>query len=425
MAFEVIMPKNGMDMKEGVLVNWLKNVGDRVEKDEPLIEIETDKITMEEPSAYSGVLLAQLVPAGATVPVLQTIGYIGEPGEKIPEAASAAASSAAPVQNTTEAAAQATAAVPKLFGEGIAATPYAKKLASENGIALSKVPPSGRHGEVVGADVEAVLATPLAKRIAADKGIDLTTISGTGIGGKITKEDVLRVGIVEAAGDDSVLRMTGMRKAVARNMAEASLVPTVTENTEADVTKLLELRASLNEDREEKISINDFVLKAVAKALSRHKNLLVSMGEEDTIIQHSHVNLGMAVALDEGLIVPVITDADQLGLEALAKKARDLAVRARSGKLQQSEYTGSTFSVSNVGMYGITSFTPIINLPNAAILGVCGIRDELVLKNGQVAVAKKMGLSLTFDHRLVDGVPPAQFLVTLRKLLENPVDAIL
>ncbi len=425
MAFEVIMPKNGMDMKEGVLVNWLKNVGDRVEKDEPLIEIETDKITMEEPSAYSGVLLAQLVPAGATVPVLQTIGYIGEPGEKIPEAASAAASSAAPVQNTTEAAAQATAAVPKLFGEGIAATPYAKKLASDNGIALSKVPPSGRHGEVVGADVEVVLATPLARRIAADKGIDLTTISGTGVGGKITKEDVLRVGIVEAAGDDSVLRMTGMRKAVARNMAEASLVPTVTENTEADVTKLLELRASLNEDREEKISINDFVLKAVAKALSGHKKLLVSMGEEDTIIQHSHVNLGMAVALDEGLIVPVITDTDQLGLEALAKKARDLAVRARSGKLQQSEYTGSTFSVSNVGMYGITSFTPIINLPNAAILGVCGIRDELVLKNGQVAVAKKMGLSLTFDHRLVDGVPPAQFLVTLRKLLENPVDAIL
>lgn len=425
MAFEVIMPKNGMDMKEGVLVNWLKNVGDRVEKDEPLIEIETDKITMEEPSAYSGVLLAQLVPAGATVPVLQTIGYIGEPGEKIPEAASAAASSAAPVQNTTEAAAQATAAVPKLFGEGIAATPYAKRLASANGVSLSEVPPSGRHGEVVGADVEAVLATPLAKRIAADKGIDLTTISGTGIGGKITKEDVLRVGIVEAAGDDSVLRMTGMRKAVARNMAEASLVPTVTENTEADVTKLLELRASLNEDREEKISINDFVLKAVAKALSGHKKLLVSMGEEDTIIQHSHVNLGMAVALDEGLIVPVIMDADQLGLEALAKKARDLAVRARSGKLQQSEYTGSTFSVSNVGMYGITSFTPIINLPNAAILGVCGIRDELVLKNGQVAVAKKMGLSLTFDHRLVDGVPPAQFLVTLRKLLENPVDAIL
>ncbi len=423
MAFEVIMPKNGMDMKEGVLVNWLKNVGDRVEKDEPLIEIETDKITMEEPSAYSGVLLAQLVPAGTTVPVLQTIGYIGEPGEKIPEAASAP--SAAPAVKT-EAPAQAAAAVaPKLSGEGVAATPYAKKLASDNGIALSDVSPSGKHGEVVGADVEAVLATPLAKRIAADKGIDLRTVSGTGVGGKITKEDVLRVGIIEAVGDDTILRMTGMRKAVARNMAEASLVPTVTESTEADVTKLLELRASLNENREEKISINDFVLKAVAKALSRHKNLLVSMSEGDTIVQHHHVNLGMAVALDEGLIVPVIVDADQLGLEALASKAKDLAARARSGRLQQSEYTGSTFSVSNVGMYGITSFTPIINLPNAAILGVCGIRDELVLRNGQVAAAKKMGLSLTFDHRLVDGVPPAQFLVTLRKLLENPVEVIL
>ncbi len=424
MAFEVIMPKNGMDMKEGVLVNWLKQVGDRVEKDDPLIEIETDKITMEEPAAYSGVLLAQLVPAGTTVPVLQTIGYIGEPGEKIPEAASSAAPSAVPAEKA-EPSAQAASVAQKVSGEGIAATPYAKKLASDNGIALSSVAPSGKHGEVVGADVQAVLATPLAKRIAADKGIDLKAITGTGVGGKITKEDVLRVGIVEAVGDDTVIRMTGMRKAVARNMAEASLVPTVTESTEADVTKLLELRASINEGREEKISINDIVLKAVAKALSRHKGLLVSMGEADTIIQHSHVNLGMAVALDEGLIVPVIEDADQLSLEALALKAKDLAARARSGKLQQSEYTGSTFSVSNVGMYGITSFTPIINLPNAAILGVCGIKDELVLKNGQVAVAKRMGLSLTFDHRLVDGVPPAQFLVTLRKLLENPIEVIL
>ena len=422
MAFEVIMPKNGMDMKEGVLVNWLKNVGDRVEKDEPLIEIETDKITMEEPAAYSGVLLAQLFPAGTTVPVLETIGYIGEPGEKIPEAASA--SSAAPVQSAPEAAVQPVAA-PRLSGEGIAATPYAKKLASDNGVLLSSVTPSGKHGEVVGADVQAVLATPLAKRIAAGKGIDLAAVTGTGIGGKITKEDVLRAGVVSAVGDDTIIKMTGMRKAVARNMAESSLVPTVTESTEADVTKLLELRNAINEGREDKISINDFVVKAVAKALAKHKNLLVSMGEEDTIIQHNHVNIGMAVALDEGLIVPVIMDADQLGLEALALKAKDLAARARSGKLQQSEYTGSTFSVSNVGMYGITSFTPIINLPNAAILGVCGIKDELILKDGQVAVAKKMGLSLTFDHRLVDGVPPAQFLVTLRKLLENPMNVIL
>ncbi len=424
MAFEVIMPKNGMDMQEGVLVKWLKNVGDRVEKDEPLIEIETDKITMEEPSAYSGVLLAQLIPAGTTVPVLQTIGYIGEPGEKIPEAVSTSASSAAPLQSAAAAAVQA-AAAPRLSGEGIAATPYAKKLASDNSVSLSSVAPSGKHGEVVGADVEAVLATPLAKRIAEDKGIDLAVVSGTGIGGKITKEDVLRVGAAPAVGDDTIIKMTGMRKAVARNMAEASLVPTVTESTEADVTKLLELRATINEGREDKISINDFVLKAVAKALTKHKALLVSMGEGDTMIQHSHVNIGMAVALDEGLIVPVIMDADQLGLEALAFKAKDLAARARAGKLQQSEYTGSTFSVSNVGMYGITSFTPIINLPNAAILGVCGIKDELVLRDGQVAVAKKMGLSLTFDHRLVDGVPPAQFLVTLRKLLENPMNVIL
>ncbi len=411
MAFTVIMPKNGMDMHEGVLIKWLKNVGDRVEKDEPLIEIETDKITMEEPSAYSGVLLKQLVPAGTRVPVLAAIGYIGEPGEDVPDASAAIPAAAAAV-SLPAAAAQTVAPVSKATGGGIAATPYAKKLALDNGIALDAVAPSGKHGEIVGADVERALATPLAKRVAADGEA------------KVTVEEVLRAGAVTAAGDDVVLSMSGMRKAVARNVAEAALIPTVTESTEADVTTLLQLRAAINTGREEKISINDFVLKAVATALSRHKALLVSMGEGDTMIRHSHVNIGMAVALSEGLIVPVIEDADCLGLEALSRQAKDLAVRARSGRLQPGEYQGSTFTVSNVGMYGITSFTPIINLPNAAILGVCGIRDELVLRDGQVALAKKMGLSLTFDHRLLDGVPPAQFLVTLRSLLENPADAM-
>ncbi len=423
MAFEVIMPKNGMDMKEGTLVKWLKKVGDHVEKDESLIEIETDKITMEEPSAFTGTLLAQLVPEGSTVPVLQTIGWIGEPGEKIPEAPASSSPSAA---SKPAAPVAAPASVPSsLKGDGVAATPYAKKLAADNNIPLGEIPPSGKHGEIVGADVEAVLATPLAKRIAADKGIDLHTVEGTGFGGKITRDDVLRAGVTEPKGDDTVIRMNGMRKAVARNMADASLVPTVTENMDIDVTEMLKLRASVNEGREVKFSINDFILKAVAKALAANKGMLVSMGENDTFIQHSHVNIGMAVALDEGLIVPVITDADQLGLEALANKAKDLAARARSGGLSQSEYTGSTFSVSNMGMFGISSFTPILNLPNAAILGVCAIRDELALLDGQVTVRKVMGFSLTFDHRLLDGVPPAKFLVTLRGLLESPMSILL
>jgi len=149
------------------------------------------------------------------------------------------------------------------------------------------------------------------------------------------------------------------------------------------------------------------------------------MGENDTVVQHSHINIGMAVALDEGLIVPVIADADQLGLEALAEKAKELASRARSGGLSQIEYSGSTFSVSNMGMFGISSFTPLLNLPNAAILGVCAIRDELALVDGQVTVRKIMGFSLTFDHRLLDGVPPAKFLVSLRGLLESPMSILL
>ena len=424
MAFEVIMPKNGMDMKEGTLVKWLKKVGDHVEKDESLIEIETDKITMEEPSAFTGTLLAQLVPEGATVPVLQTIGWIGEPGEKLPDAP-ASTSPAAPKAATSAPAVVAAPAPASLKGDGIAATPYAKKLAADNSISLSEIPPSGKHGEIVGADVEAVLATPLAKRVASDKGIDLHAIEGTGFGGKITREDVLRAGATEPRGDDAVIRMNGMRKAVARNMAEASVVPTVTENMDIDVTEMLKLRAAVNEGRESKLSINDFVLKAVAKALAANKGMLVSMGENDTLVQHSHINIGMAVALDEGLIVPVITDADRLGLEALANKAKELAARARSGGLSQSEYSGSTFSVSNMGMFGIRSFTPLLNLPNAAILGVCAIHDELALVDGQVSVRKFMGFSLTFDHRLLDGVPPAKFLVSLRGLLESPMSILL
>ena len=424
MAFEVIMPKNGMDMKEGTLVKWLKKVGDHVEKDESLIEIETDKITMEEPSAFTGTLLAQLVPEGATVPVLQTIGWIGEPGEKLPDAP-ASSPAAAPKASAAASAAAPAPAPASLKGDGIAATPYAKKLAADNGIPLVEVTPSGKHGEIVGVDVEAVLATPLAKRVAADKGIDLHAVEGTGFGGKITRDDVLRAGVTEPKGDDTVIRMNGMRKAVARNMADASVVPTVTENMDIDVTELLKLRAAVNEGREVKFSINDFVLKAVAKALAANKGLLVSMGENDTVVQHSHINIGMAVALDEGLIVPVIADADQLGLEALAEKAKELASRARSGGLSQSEYSGSTFSVSNMGMFGISSFTPLLNLPNAAILGVCAIRDELALVDGQVTVRKIMGFSLTFDHRLLDGVPPAKFLVSLRGLLESPMSILL
>lgn len=411
MAYPVIMPKNGMDMKEGVLVRWLKNEGDFVAKDEPLIEIETDKITMEEPSAYEGVLLKQLVPALTKVPVLATIGYIGLPGERIDEAPASPAAAEAPKKPTQK---------------PIPATPYAKTLASESGIELSAVIPSGRRGEIVGADVERELSMPLARRIAADEGIDLSLIKGRGFGGKITKEDARRAGATAPAGDDEVVRLSGMRKAIIRNMEEAWRIPTVTQSADADVTELLKLREAVNAGRAEKFSLNDFVLKATAKALTKHPDFLVSMGEDDTCIKHRHIHLGMAVSLgNNGLIVPVLRDADRLGLEALSLQAKELAGRARSGKLLREEYAGSTFTVTNLGMYGITSFSPILNLPNAAILGVCGVHDALALEGDKVVVRKKMGLSVTYDHRLLSGAPVAQFLVTLCELLSNPLGRIL
>lgn len=427
MATEVIMPKNGMAMEEGKLIRWLKEVGDTVEKDDALIEIETDKITMEEPAAASGILLAKWAEEGETIPVLQTIGWIGAKGEAIPEKPAAAQAGAPVPAAADEAPASSAGPVITSGGAGIPATPYAKKLAGENGVTLEDIKNSGKDGVIYGRDVtEYVKATPLARKMAGDMGINLADVNGSGFGGKVTRGDLaMAPPAVPAASGGRRVPMSGMRKAVARNMMAAHTnIPPVTNNITADVTEFLALRAEVNTGREAKFSINDFILLAVAKSLRKNPQLLVSI-EGDELIYHDNVHLGMAVALDEGLIVPVIKDADKMGLGCLAETAKDLAARAKEGKLGMDEYSGSTFTVSNLGMFGIESFTPIINLPESAILGVCGIRDELaLLEDGSVSSRKKIGLSLTFDHRAMDGVPPARFLQTLKQMLENPFEIL-
>ncbi len=421
MAKEIIMPKNGMAMEEGKLIRWLKNIGDEVKKDEPLIEIETDKITMEEPAATSGILLAKWAEDGDTIPVLEVIGWIGEKGEALPERkvlgeATAQATLVPPTATPLNTAAAAPNA------GAIAATPYAKTLAAQNGVELASVTATGRHGEITAADVK---ATPLAGRMAADLRINLADVSGTGHGGKITRDDILAANILQEKNQTSVRKpMSAMRKAVAKNMVLSAATPTVTQNMSADVTGLLALRAKINANREEKITLNDMILKAVAKALESHPEVLVSLDGED-VLWHSSINLGVAVALDDGLIVPVVMNADTMGLDAISKKVKDLAARAKTGNLLPNEYRGSTFTVTNLGMYGVETFSPIINLPNAAILGVCAITDELRLIDGNVEVRKKMGLSVTYDHRLMDGATAGKFSMTVRNLLENPMEILL
>jgi len=326
----------------------------------------------------------------------------------------------------------------------IPSTPYARLVAKERGMDLAQAVPTGLWGAVRARDVlrlveqgaAAARLTPLARRMAAEYGLDTAALTGSGYAGKITKLDVLAAkdrpqdSVVQAeAAAQGVRRekLRGMRKVVAQRMLRSHTeIPPVTQTMKADVTALMEARERLNKAAQDgrKYSVNDFVLAAVAKALARHRNMLVSL-EGDEIVHKESVNLGMAVSVENGLLVPVIVDADRLTLAELSDIARELATRARNGKLSPDEYKGGAFSVTNLGMFGIESFTPIINQPEAAILGVCAVQEELALRNGAVCVRKVMRTSLTFDHRLLDGAGAARFQQEVTRLLENPIEIVL
>lgn len=438
MATAICMPKNGMDMEEGTIVKWLKNVGDKVEKDEPFMEIETDKITMETESPVSGVLLAKLYEDGAVVPVLTAVGYIGEPGEKVPESSAQAPAEekkeevAAPVQ---------TAAPAKVLSNsnGIPATPYAKKLASDNGVDLAEVTPSGRHGEIRAADVENAIhaqpkATPLARAMAADMGIDLKNVAGSGYRGKIMSADLTpeeRANVEAAVKEiEEVLerrKLSGMRKVIAQRMsASHTEIPNVTQNIKVDVTELLALRAKINQGKEkpDKVSVNDIIIKAVGKAAAEFERFRMTL-EGNEYVLHNQINVGMAVGIEDGLVVPVIKDVDKKSLVEVSKKAKELAKKAREGKLMPDEMGDGRITISNIGMYGTHSFTPIINQPEASIVGVCGTEDELALVDGEVVVRKKMMICVTFDHRILNGTEVCEFESYLKNLLENPISILI
>jgi pyruvate dehydrogenase E2 component (dihydrolipoamide acetyltransferase) len=414
MATEIRMPQMGLTMTEGVIGQWHKQVGDQVKVGETLLNVETDKLANDIESEAEGVILAVYASAGDTVPVQGLLCVVGQPGEKIPaneettnrEAGGKASETGQPGATDT-------------IGQNEAG-------------GASKQADSGQAGETRSGG--RVKISPLAKKTAAALGVDYESLAGSGPGGRIEQQDILRQAeliqnqkvaastreVAATISTERRVRLQGMRKVVAERMFKSySEIPAVTQNMKIDVTELVELRRQINENREWKFTFNDFVLKAVAKALATNKHLLVSPDGEE-IVYHEHVNLGMAVAVHDGLIVPVIRDADQLTLEVLSRTAKDLAARAREGKLGLDEYKGSTFTVSNLGMFGIETFTPIINQPEAAILGVCAIDDELAMAEGAVTVRKKLHISLTFDHRLLDGAILAQFQLAVKQLLEHP-----
>jgi pyruvate dehydrogenase E2 component (dihydrolipoamide acetyltransferase) len=379
MATAIAMPKLGLSMKTGTVGKWLKNEGDPVKKGEALVEVMTDKITNKVEGAADGILLKIAAAKGSKLPVGGLMGVIGEAGEDI-----SAILSAAP--------ADAGAAAPKAApGEKVKISPAARKLAEENGI-------------------------------------DYSRVSGTGPEGRITREDIEKA-IAEGIGpsDDrpalEVIPYEGMRKAIGDNMISSwTSNAKVTEHVSVDMSGIMALRSSVNKNLKDKdkISVTAFLIKAVARALEI-KPKINCMLDGDQIKVLKEINIGMAVALDDGLIVPPIKNANVKKLAEVSKEVKDLAKRARRNKLSPDEMAGSTFTITNVGAYNsVDYFTPIINQPESAILGVGRTVDKPVVVDGQIVVRPMMGLSLSFDHRIIDGAPAAEFLAVLIELIENP-----
>ena len=409
MAFEVLMPQLGLTMEEGTVSQWIKHEGDEVKTGDVIVEITTDKLTNEVVSEHDGVMLKIVAQEGEDIPVKGLLAYIGQPGEAVGGDAPAPAAAAPAAAEAVPAAAPAAAPAPVAAANGtrIRISPLARKTAAKMGVDYSGIAGTGPSGRIVlkdilaAAEATAPAAAPAAKPAAKSAGLELME-------------------------GDTVVKLTGMRKVVAERMlASHTEIPPVTQNIKVDVTELMKFRKMLLAETGKKYSVNDLVLKATAKCLRQHPEMLVSF-DGNQIIQRAHVNIGMAVALDTGLIVPVIRDADKMGLDEISATAKDLATRAKENKLGADEYKGSTFSVSNLGMFGIETFTPIINQPDAAILGVCAIQDELALDDEGTVVKKQvMRLSVTLDHRLLDGAVVAKFEMDLRDLLQNPMSILL
>lgn len=437
MAKLVVMPKLGLTMTEGLVSRWLKAEGDAVKEGEPLFEVETDKLTNTIEATASGTLLKILAKEGDTLPCLAGVAVIGEPNEDISELVPGEAPKAeAPAPAAAPAAPAAPAKAP---GGRVVASPAAKKLAKELGLDIALVPGTGPGGRITEEDVKKFKAapppppeppkpapepgpkaSPLAAKAAAELGMDLKDVPHKG--GRILAADILAAVSAPAAEEgprEEVKRMNGMRKAIARNMQNSHMTsPTVTFNLGCDVTELAKLRARLKAD-DIKVSYTDILVKLVAVAL-REFPLLNCSVDGDNIIYKNYVNMGVAVALDNGLVVPNVRDADKKGLREISAEVKELANLARTGSLPMDRLSGGTFTITNLGMYGIESFSPIINQPEVAILGVNTIVEKPVVIDGEICVRPILNLSLTADHRVVDGSVAAQFLQRVKKLIECP-----
>ena len=441
MAEIIKMPKMSDTMTEGTIAAWLKNVGDKVKSGDILAEVETDKATMELENYEDGTLLYTGPKAGEAVPVDGILAIIGEDGADIqallggqsggaapsaapaeaPKAAEAAAPAVAPAAAAPPAApAQAEAPAPAVAGGRILASPLAKSIAKEKGINLSQVVGSGDNGRIVQRDVEnfqpgAALPAPVAPAAAA------AAAPATPATQPQAAPVAQPAASAPQAGAYTDTPVSQMRKVIAKRLSESLFTaPHFYLTMEINMDKAIEARVRLNELSPIKLSFNDLVLKSAAVALRQHP-VVNSSWLGDKIRQNHVINIGVAVAVDEGLLVPVIRNADQKGLAQIATEVKELAGRAKTKKLQPAEWEGSTFTISNLGMFGIDEFTAIINPPDACILAVGGIKQTPIVKDGQIVIGNLMKVTLSCDHRVVDGATGAAFLQTLKGLLEDPM----
>jgi len=426
MAIKIEMPKLSDTMEEGVIAKWNVSEGDKVESGDIIAEVETDKATMEVEVFDEGTILKILVAEGDAIPLGETMAIVGEEGEDISdliEEAKAAAGS-----EETEETEETEVKKDEKPSDKRGKKEFDPVLGDLNGKGSGEKEKEtiGEHGRIK--------ASPLARKMAEEKGIELADVSGSGPDGRIIKRDIEeykekpapeKVSVTFESEESEDVRVSQMRKTIARRLSESKFSsPHFYETIDIDMKAAVEARTALNEMSDVKISFNDIIVKACAFALRRHRDVNSSW-LEDKIRKHGDVHVAIAVAVDEGLLTPVIKHTDKKNLRQISSETRELAELARNKKLQPQQMEGSTFTISNLGMFGIEEFTAIINPPNASILAVGAIRDVPVVENGEIVPGKRMKVTLSSDHRVVDGAKAASFLNTLRQMLENPLSMVL
>ncbi|MBO6621486.1 MAG: pyruvate dehydrogenase complex dihydrolipoamide acetyltransferase [Balneola sp.] len=422
MAIKIEMPKLSDTMEEGVIAKWNVKEGDKISAGDIIAEVETDKATMDVEAFDDGTLLKIIPQEGDAVPLGGLIAVIGEEGEDISDILDEAGGGGSSESSKSE-----------------DSDKKEEKKSEEKEEEKSEQKTESKDASSE-SDNGRVKASPLAKKMAEDKGIDITSVQGSGPDGRVVKKDIedYKGGSSSSKPSSSStasktfesleskeVKVSQMRKVIARRLSESKFTnPHFYETIDIDMKAAMAARSSMNEANDVKISFNDIVVKACAIALTRHQ-AINSSWHDDVIKEHGDVHVAVAVAIDEGLMTPVITHADKKGLSEISSETRELAGLARDRKLQPEQMEGSTFTISNLGMFGIEEFTAIINPPNACILAVGAIRDVPVVENGAVVPGKRMKITLSSDHRIVDGAKAAQFLNTVKNLLENPLSMLL